>query len=214
MSLETQANTELLVALYHQANASLDDGDPHSALQWYGQCLAALRHYQLDDDKMLSAVLFGAGKTAAYINQVNSAVALCEAAADVQKRIGRSEIHADRIAMAASVVAILDQHDAAQRLYGAALELYQGVGAIHKAGEIKAALREIMDTLGERQYRKLKQSTAPMTPQRFELRSSGVAHYRLTINRDGWAHWEDLSGSAPIPTLTYVQPWNIVPLTD
>lgn len=167
-------------------NALLDDRSGDSAAQYYLLSLHHLLQHTEHPPRMLALILFNLGKALGYGHKsVSAAVTCCEASADLNRVLSRSEGETDRIYMAATVVLILEDFATARRLLQVALDRYRSQGALAKIRLVQTELRELVTRLGEKRYRQITEAPVPTRPHRLVIAYRGTPVYRLTVTRDG-----------------------------
>jgi hypothetical protein len=179
-------------------SAALEDRSSDTAVQYFVISLHHLLQHPEHPPRMLALILFNLGKALGYgFKSVNTAIACCEACADLSRSVSRAESETDRIYMAATVVLILEEFASARRMLQIALDRYRSIGALAKVRLVQTELRDIVSRLGEKHYRQLSETPAPTRPHSLLISHGGLPVYRLTIGRDGRLINETLATLTP-----------------
>lgn len=205
MDTESQSPAQIVTDLYNAGLEAYERRELDHAQNYLSRCLAAFLQgntpYQsIRDYRLLALILFGLGRAIAYrYRSPETAVACCEASANLQKFIGRGEAETDRVYMAATVISILEDYATARRLFQIALDRYRQMGNDPKANMVHNDLREMKERLGESRYRHIAGQTTPMNPHQFVIHRGDTPVHELTITRDGIATHQAICTLALLP---------------
>lgn len=131
----------LLDHVVQEGHAAAQRRNRTQAGVWYAQGVSLTR--QLGDQaEMMAMLLFYYGEAIAYSPRRPEAIACMEAAARIQKGIGRGEAEADCLYAVGTLMAALGDYSQARRQLGDALHCYRELNIPHKIASTEMELRK------------------------------------------------------------------------